>query len=250
MKFSSLRPGLFALGLALLAAPSAPAAELPQFRSILIDGQSRLFSLADNTGSGRWLALGESFEDWKLESFDPATQTLTLSRAGATRQLTLDSALTREADTKGTVADADALLQRMRFDELLESSLRVQQEAMAKSMGQMLGQNATEAERAQFVAFQQRLMELMFREMDLPGLRQDLAKIYADTFTAAEIKAQADFYSTPAGQSLIDKQPVIQQRMTEIILPRTMKAMPKIQALAAEFAAEQAAARAKATPQP
>lgn len=250
MNASSLRTGLLAFGLALLPVASAPAAEPPQFRSILIDGQSRLFSLADNTGSGRWLALGQSFEDWKLESFDAATQTLTLSRAGATRQLTLDSARTREADAKGTVADADALLQRMRFDELLESSLRVQQEAMAKSMGQMLGKNSTDAERAEFVAFQQRVMELMVREMDLPSLRQDLAKIYADTFTAAEIKAQADFYSTPAGRSLIDKQPAIQQRMTEIILPRTMQAMPKVQALAAEFAAEQAAARAKSAPKP
>lgn len=252
MKSPALRSGIFALGLALLSAASAPAAELPQFRSILIDGQSRLFSLADNTGAGRWLALGQSFEDWKLESFDAATQTLTLSRAGATRQLTLDSARTREADAKGSIADADALLQRMRFDELLEASLRVQQEAMTKSMGQMLGQNVSEADRADFVAFQQRVMELMFREMDLPSLRQDLAKIYADTFTASEIKAQADFYSTPAGQALLDKQPAIQQRMTEIIMPRTMKAMPKVQALAMEYAAEQAARKnaPKAAPKP
>ena len=65
------------------AAESAPA---PLLRSVLIDGDTRLFSLADATGAGTWVKLGASFGDWKLESFDVATQTLTVSQNGVTKR--------------------------------------------------------------------------------------------------------------------------------------------------------------------
>ena len=118
--------------------------------------------------------------------------------------------------------------------------------AMAKSMGGMMGKDLPPDEAAKVAAFQQKIMAAMFEEMDLPGMRQDVAKAYAETFSSAELKAQSDFYSTPAGQAMIDKQPQIQQRMTELMMPRMMKAMPKIQAMSQEFAKEQRAAKAAA----
>lgn len=248
-----------ALGLAAALAPLARAADsvpLPQFRSVLIDGQSRLFSLADATGSGRWLALGETFDGWKLQSFDAAKQTLVLARDGQTRELSLATASIAQGENRmASVADADALLQKMRFEEMIRKSVEAQQSAMAKSMGSMLGKNASDEDRAKFGEFQQRIMQVMLDEMDLPGMRQDVAKIYAETFTASELKAQADFYATPAGEAMIDKQPLMQQRMTELMMPRMMKAMPKIGAMSREFAAEQkaakdAAAKPAATPAP
>jgi hypothetical protein len=143
----------------------------------------------------------------------------------------------------------------MRFEELIEKTLKAQQEAMTKSMGGMMGKDLPEAERARFSEFQKKMSEAMFSEMDLPGMRQDVAKVYSDTFSSAELKAQSDFYSTPAGQAMLDKQPEIQQRMTSLLMPRMMKAMPKVQALAQDFAKEEkarkaAAAAPAATPAP
>lgn len=245
-------PALRVSGLALLLAlaPAARAADdLPQFRSVLIDGQANLFSLADGSGAGRWVKLGEAFDGWTLASFDAATQRLTVTREGATRELGLaDGSLGNgAAPVAATVADADALLQQMRFEEMIEKALTAQQEAMAKSMGQMMGkQKMSDADRARMAEFQQRAMKVMIEEMDIRGMRSDVAKIYAETFTAAELKAQADFYTTPGGQAMIDKQPAIQQRMSELMMPRMMSAMPKIQAMAAEFAPPKAPAKVPA----
>lgn len=235
------RPRALVLAAALACAfvPFARAAEAGgiQFRSVLIDGQSQMFSLADATGAGQWKQIGESFEGWKLESFDAAAQKLILRRDGETRELTLDSARVADADASaapGSVAEADALLQRMRFEDMIAKSIEAQQAAMAKSLGGMMGKNATDADRARMAEFQKKAAELMIAEMDLPGMRQELAQVYADTFSSAELKAQADFYSTSAGQALIDKQPALQQRMMELMMPRMMKAMPKLQTLARE----------------
>jgi len=233
-------PRLLSFALLLALAPAARAAEdIPQFRSVLIDGQTNLFSLADATGAGRWVKLGEAFDGWKLASFDTATQRLTLTRDGTTRELGLaDGSLgNATAPVAATVADADALLQKMRFEEMIEKALTTQQESMAKSMAKMMGkQKMSDAERTRMAEFQKHAMKVMVEEMDIPGMRSDVAKIYAETFTAAELKAQADFYTTPGGQAMIDKQPAIQQRMAELMMPRMMAAMPKIQAMAAEFA--------------
>ena len=240
---------LACLGLTLSFASAARAEDaLPQLRSVLIDGQAPMFSLADATGSGRWVKIGESFEGWKLESFDAAKQILVVSHDGEKRELGLEVAkLKDDAGGKATVAEADAVLQKMRFEEMIGKALEAQQKAMAKSMGSMPGsKNLPPEEAARMAEFQKKMMNAMFSEMDLPGMRQDVAKVYAETFSSAELKAQSDFYSTPAGQAMIDKQPVIQQRMTELMMPRMMKAMPKVQAMAQEFAKEQKAAKAAA----
>jgi hypothetical protein len=242
-------------GFALLLCALAPlsgfaASDAPLFRSVLIDGQANLFSLSDSTGAARWVKLGESFEGWKLDAFDAATQRLTLTRDDKSLTLSLADASVASAAAgadRATVADADALLQKMRFEEMITKSIEAQQSAMAKNMGKMMG-GASPEDQAKFAEFQGKIMKVMFDEMDLPGMRGDLAKLYADTFTATELKAQADFYSTPAGQAMVDKQPVLQERMTELMMPRMMKAMPKIQAMSMEFAKENAPKPATAKP--
>lgn len=245
-------PRLLGVALLLALTPAARANEVPpQFRSVLIDGQANLYSLADSTGSGRWVKLGESFDGWKLASFDPVTQRLTLTRDGETRELGLADGSLANGSTPvaATVADADALLEKMRFEEMIEKALTTQQNAMAKSMQQMMGkQKMSDADRTRMAEFQQRAMKVMIDEMDIPGMRADVAKVYAETFTAAELKAQADFYTTPGGQAMIDKQPALQQRMAELMMPRMMAAMPKIQAMAAEFAPPPAPPKPAATP--
>ena len=247
-----LRPVLLSgFALLLAAAPAARAAETeqPVFRSVLIDGQAPLFSLSDATGSGRWVKIGESFEGWKLESFDSAKQILSVSHEGKTIELALESGRLKDgeaAETKASLAEADALLQKMRFEEMIAKTIEAQQSAMAKSMAGMFGKDMPEDQRARMVEFQKKIMAAMFEEMDLPGMRQDLAAVYAETFSSAELKAQSDFYTTPAGQAMLDKQPVIQERMTALMMPRMMKAMPKVQAMTRQFAEEEKATKAAA----
>lgn len=248
-----LLPALLLAGL-LAASPAiaAPAAQLT-LRTVLIDGQSELFSIADSTGAGRWATLGDNIDGWRLSAYDDTRKTLTLVRGDeklelslASAQITDDRASTRPA----TLAEADALLQKMRFEEMIGETLEAQQAAMAKNMGRMLGTGLGEQERADLVEFQRKVMKALFDEMDLPGMRKELAQVYADTFSQSELNAMSDFYSTPAGRAMIDKQPVLQQRMTELMMPRMMRAMPKIQEMARTHAEEQTARKQSAEAAP
>lgn len=166
-------------------------ANLPQFRSVLIDGQAPMFSHADATGSGRWVKIGESFEGWKLETFDSATQVPSVSQGEERKELTLISYRVDDSDATGaaTLAEADAVLQEMRFEEMIQKTIEAQQEAMAKSMGSVFGKDMPEAERARFTEFQRKMMAVMFEEMGLPGMRKDVARIYAENFSSTELKA-------------------------------------------------------------
>lgn len=51
-------------------------------------------------------------------------------------------------------------------------------------------------------------------------------KIYKDVYTADEVKAQIDFYSSPAGQSILKKSPLVAQESMKMInskLGQTLK---------------------------
>lgn len=248
---SSPRFPLFALSALFLAglAPLARAAteSTPLLRGILIDSTGNLFSLADATGSATWTKLGQSFDGWKLDAFDADRKVLTISHGGVTRELTLETGTIKADDRHPTFAEADTLLEKMRFEDMISKSLENQQKAMAKAFGQMGGKKMSDAESAKMADIQTKAMKLMFDEMDVPGMRKDLAHAMTEIYTPDEIRAQTAFYSTPLGQASIEKQPQLQARMTELMMPRMMHAMPKIQAMVKE---ETAKAAAPATPAP
>lgn len=245
---------LLALGSFLLAglASAAPAKSAsdttPLLRGILIDGSGNLFSLADAAGSATWVKLGQTFEGWRLESFDADKRILTVSRDGATRELALENATIQADDTKAGFAEADALLDQMRFEDLISKSLESQQKAMAKAMTQMAGKNMSPDAAAKMAEMQAKAMKIMLEEMDIPGMKKELAQAMTEIYTPAEIRAQAAFYSTAAGQATIEKQPRLQARMSELMMPRMMRAMPKIQAAMAAEA--KAAAPGGSSPAP
>ena len=43
------------------------------------------------------------------------------------------------------------------------------------------------------------------------------SKIYSDVFTAEEVKAQIDFYSSPAGHSTLQKSPLVAEKSMKIM---------------------------------
>lgn len=234
------------LGVAVWFAGSLRAeGESPVLRSVLIDGQASLFSLADAAGSARWVGLGAEFDGWTLSSYDAERQKLVLQRGGESREIALATSVIQTSGNRAaTLAEADALLQQIRFEEMIEAGIRAQQSAMMKSMSGLLGGRGSDAEKTRMAALQQRVMDVMLAEMDLPSMRQDMAKAYAELFSADELKAQADFYSTAAGRAMLEKQPELQAKISEAMMPRLMRAMPKVQAAAMDFAKEGAPAAA------
>lgn len=57
-------------------------------------------------------------------------------------------------------------------------------------------------------------------------LIDQLAPLYADVFTAEELQGLLDFYSTPAGKALIEKQPLLMERSIQVSTQWAQAAVP------------------------
>jgi hypothetical protein len=120
----------------------------------------------------------------------------------------------------------------------MEKTLGAQQKMMAANMEKQLGGKVDPEDMA---AFQKKMLSSMIEAMNPEQMKKDMVQIYADNFTKEELSAMAAFNSTPAGKSMIEKQPEIQGRIQELMMPRMMAAMPKIGQMSKEFAQEQKA---------
>jgi hypothetical protein len=70
----------------------------------------------------------------------------------------------------------------------------------------------------ELLPFKAVMLEFMNKYMGFDNLRSDLARIYADAFTRAELEELARFYRTPVGRKVLEKMPeltVLGARMGE-----------------------------------
>jgi uncharacterized protein len=209
------------------------------FNGVLTLGDETRFGLVnqDATRSG-WLSLGNEFAGYTLKGYDAATKTLTLEQAGQEITLSLSaSKMTGESETKASIADAELVFERMQFEKVVSVSLEKTFGAQSKMMAQQFEkQSGAKVDPAEMDAFQQELAKTMIEAMQLDQMKKEMTQIYADTFTKGELSAMAAFYSTPAGVAMIEKQPDVQARMQELMMPRMMAAMPKVQQMSMSFA--------------
>lgn len=75
-------------------------------------------------------------------------------------------------------------------------------------------------------------------------MKSAVAGIYRSVFTKEELVGRGAFYATPAGQSMVAKQPQVQKKMREVMMPKMAEIGPQMQQVMKEFAAEQQAMRA------
>jgi hypothetical protein len=244
MKIKSLLlAALVATSTAAFAAETAPLT----FNGVLTLSNAQHFGLV-NDGATRtgWVKLGGEFDGYVLQSYDAAVKTLTLERGGKTYTVALadskfDGSAKAVAGTKATLADAQTVIDQMQFGKMLEKSLEGQQKAMAKMMEQAAGKSGGKVSPEDLMEFQKKVMSTMLEAMNPEQMKSEMAQIYSETFTKEELASVAAFNSTAAGHAMIEKQPDIQQKLQELMMPRIMAAMPKVQKLGNEFAKQQKA---------
>lgn len=254
---------LFTLALAGLTAAAVYAAdEAPLFNALITMGGESRFILVSPTGTtSEWIRIGDTFEGYTVKAFEPASSTLEVERGGAVTKLPLvaDAAVKSAPDaagTKATLADAENVLQVMRFEDMMEKMLVQQKKQSAAMVQQMTARmDAPGVDRADLSAFQEKVMNEMMSVMNAGEMKKDMAQIYTDVFTKEELAAQAAFYGTPAGQAMVDKTPEVQGRLQALMMPRMQAVMPKIMQMGQQFQAQQkakaaAAAGAAAAPAP
>ena len=244
--------GIFG-SLLLRAAEPAGTGPVPELRGLLASGGERRFALfMPSDGQTAWAGIGGSFAGWKLSAYRQAEDALVLVKDGREVLLKLSSSKIGVADEKATLADAEAVLNKMKFEEMIGKVLAQQKQTMLGMTKKMMG-NPKGMDQAAYAAFQSKVSDAMYAAMKPDEMKADFARIYSEVFTKGEIQGLANFYDSSTGQALIDKQPEVQKKSMEVMMPRMMAAMPQIQQLSAEFNKEQAAkkaAAASATPAP
>jgi len=240
---TTLLSGLFVLSLSLQAADV-----LPIFNATLTTGKEHRFVLVSPEGkASSFLMLGQSFAGYTLKSYDPKTGVLEVERDGKVSPLTIvaDAAVKNAPAqaARGTVEDATAVLNAMNFEQMMDRTMegakRQQQAAMARMMSQMAGN----ANREDVTEFQKKVMNELMSGISGAEMKNDVAKVYSEIFSKDELQALSAFYSSPLGQSFAEKQPLVVEKMNELMMPRIMAMMPKVQQMGKEFAAAQKAKR-------
>ena len=79
-----------------------------------------------------------------------------------------------------------------------------------------------------------KMMDVVAEDLSWAKLKDDYVTIYAETFTADELKGLIAFYKSPAGRAFVAKQPELMERSMKVTQKRMLEIMPKIQALTKE----------------
>ena len=233
---------LFALALAtslVLRAADAP----PTFNATLTVGKEHRFILISTAGqSSPFLKLGESFEGYSLKTYDAKAAALDLERDGKIVRVTLaaDAAVENgtPASAHATIADAEALMNKIHIDEMVERSIALQKTGITASVSR-IGANFPKADPADVAVLQKNILDVVNASLDPALLKGDITRAYSETFSKSELEQISAFYDTPLGQVLVSKQPEVQQKIQTAMLPRMQEIGPKIQSMARDFAIEQ-----------
>ena len=151
MRLAGIVPNAMKLRLTFLALASAIALRaadaLPQFNATLTVGKEHRFVLVDANGkASSFLSLGESFAGYTLKSYDAKTGALELERDGKVSTVTLvaDAAVSNvpAAPLPATIADAQAVVNKMHFEEMMDRAIDGQRKMLGKQFERMTAQMA------------------------------------------------------------------------------------------------------------
>ena len=131
---------------------------------------------------------------------------------------------------------AEELLVAMDMPGSIEKSFAMMKQmlpAQMEKMNQAAGPSKTSANVSEQTT---KMMDMMAEALSWDKIKNDYVALYAETFTAAELKDLIAFYKSPAGQAFTKKQPELTRRSVEMSQKLMMQIMPKIQAMTKEMA--------------
>jgi len=221
---------------------AAESVALPELQGILVIGSEQRFALVAPGGEhSGWIALGGTFEGWSLVSYDAKQHAVTLQRGD--RRVAVP--LRAEAVTNGsvtpatrvTVAEANAMLDRMKFEAMWDRIVAEQKKAMVGALRQQTaGEFARDGlSETEIDSLLGKMSDAVVGGMKSDAMRKDFAQIFSDVYTKDELQGMADFYDTSAGRAWVQKQPEVQEKMMQLLMPRVMQGMPAAQQIAADY---------------
>ncbi len=217
--------------IAVVAVPfSALAEDAPvYFRGLLDFGDEQQFSLATDGGAhAAWVSVGDTFQDYEVVAYDADSSELVLEKDDEEVRLRLAGSAVAPGEAGPALEEAAELMESLKFDEMMATSIEQQKDMMEDMMRQMTAQSGMEVS-DEMLAEQRRAMDAFNDAMDWEGFKEDMIQAYGATFTRSELRGLIDFYSTPAGQGFVEKQGDLMRRTQELMQPRIIEAMTQMQ---------------------
>lgn len=138
----------------------------------------------------------------------------------------------KDGDMEVRTKLASELLQTIQVDKILTQTF----DSMKDMQKQAIMKMAKDPEsQALAVEIQDKVFNLMKKEMSWEILKPEFEKLYAETYSAEELDGLLKFYQSPLGKKFIEKQPEMQRKTMLMVQQMMMRVMPKIQALTMEL---------------
>ena len=105
-----------------------------------------------------------------------------------------------------------------------------------QTMSTMLDrQNVDASQRQAALGFQNEMMQMVFDELSWDKMEGDYITILTDVYSEEELKAITRFYRSPAGQSMLKKQPRIMERSLALSQTYMRNLVPKVEKMTRDF---------------
>ena len=144
--------------------------------------------------------------------------------------LVLATAAAPSSSAPASAESVEQVLKLARIETLMETMYVGMEQVMRASMQESM------KKRAPMTPEQQRFLEqiparfiaVIREEVGWNAMKPVYVKIYQETFEQEEIDGLINFYSSPAGQAMLDKMPQVMQRSTAVAQERMRTLMPRI----------------------
>jgi hypothetical protein len=93
------------------------------------------------------------------------------------------------------------------------------------------------------ITYREKLGEILAQEMSWTKVKDEYVKVYADTFSAEELRGIVTFYKTPTGEALLAKTPKLLEQSMQVAQRHLQNVAPKIQELRKQMIEEAEAQR-------
>ncbi len=101
--------------------------------------------------------------------------------------------------------------------------------------GQMMAQaGISESEKEKAMALQEKVQAKMLEAFDMKKIEPQFIDIFISVYTVEELKAISDFYKTPEGKSMLQKQPQVMQKSMQVAQNIVQGLLPELQKIVQE----------------
>lgn len=145
--------------------------------------------------------------------------------------------LAAHADDASKRAKVDEMFSILHLDRVMQQMTSgAQQQARANMNAQLSSSDA--ATRAKAEEFLNKVFTLINQQLSWQSLEPEMAKIYSDNFTEAQIDDILKFYKSPTGRAMVEKMPQLTNQSMGIAQKRMMDLQPKMKELADQYASQ------------